>query len=97
METYSSLTAKPYMKPRLVWVERDTTWDIYPKEEPIQLALFNWEGFWFPQPDGSWYKSPVGCIIVGDANTPSLFGEWVGKQILGPGELKLMQFRQVVV
>ena len=66
---------------KLLWGKRCTRWDIYPQQEPVQLIAFDWHGFWCPQPDGSWYKSPESFDVVGDASAPALFGEWRSKEI----------------
>lgn len=62
---------------KLYWARRCTRWDIYPQQEPVQLIAHNWEGFWCPQPDGTWYKSPASFVFAGPAYTPDLRGEWV--------------------
>lgn len=62
---------------KLWWAQRDTRWDVYPQQQPVELIGFNWEGYWCPQPDGTWYKSPTAFIFVASAFTPDLRGEWV--------------------
>ena len=79
---------------RLVWAQRDTRWDVYPQQEPVQLAAHNWEGWWLPCPDGTWYKSPVGFNVAGEAYTPDLRGEWVHDPI-GVGDIKIWEYRRV--
>jgi hypothetical protein len=66
---------------QLLWVQRDTRWDVYPQREPVQLATHNAEGFWFPQPDGTWYKSSQSYLIVGHASAADLRGDWVHESI----------------
>jgi len=63
-------------KGRLFWARRDTRWDVYPQQEPIELIAHNWEGFWSPLPDGSWFLTPVSYNLVEPAFSPALNGRW---------------------
>lgn len=65
---------------QLVWVKRDTRWDVYPSPEPTQLAAHNWEGWWLPLPDGRWFKAPTSFVIQRQAYTPDLRGTWVNDE-----------------
>lgn len=59
---------------KLMWARRDTRWDIYPSQEPVELVAFNYEGFWCPQPNGTWYKSPTSFVNCEEVT--ELTGTW---------------------
>jgi hypothetical protein len=62
---------------KVVWASRDTRWDVYPQQEPVVLAAHNWDGWYLPQPDGSWFKAPGSFISAATlANPEEVFGQW---------------------
>jgi len=48
----------------LYWARRSTRWDVYPQQEPLQLVAFDYDGFWEPFPDGTWFKTPTSYALA---------------------------------
>lgn len=75
------MAKQPMADAKLYWARRDTRWDPYPQQEPVQLVLHDWYGVWRPLRNGGWFLTPESMDVVADAYAPALFGEWVEEDL----------------
>lgn len=61
----------------LYWAQLCTRFHVYPSRQAVELVRYDWQGFHCPLPDGRWFLSPVSYVLVGEAYSPDLRGEWV--------------------
>lgn len=44
---------------KFYYARRDTRWDVYPQQEPVEIVAHDWYGFYALSDSGFWFKTPT--------------------------------------
>jgi len=60
--THTAPTAAAPHRPKYYKARRDTRWDVYPQQEPVEVVALDYQGFWAKTVRGEWFKSPASYL-----------------------------------
>lgn len=72
-----SSTNPRMLRPKFYLARRDTRWDPYPAQEPIEVVAHDWNGFWAYDRKAGWFKTPTSYNLqreISKLEADSLFG-----------------------
>lgn len=82
IKVHPSCQKTPMKDFKTCWGRRDTRWDVYPQQEPVQLIGHDWHGFWCPLPDGTWFLTCSSYSLSEARPTNEISGGvWVSEKV----------------
>lgn len=52
------------IKPKYYFARRDTRWDVYPSQAPLEVVAHDYYGFWkYSKEFNGWWKTPTSYVF----------------------------------